>query len=706
MRNRCLRPVVSARTIMLALSLALLNSSCAYFNTFHNTKSLYNNAKKEREKRKDNKITPAERKLYDETITKASKILELYPNSKYVDDALFILGESFYHKGESIKAQRKFQELITYFPSSDYFLRAKVWLAKTNVKLRDYAAARVILNELLAQSELDKEAAEEAHFNLGEIQFSQGFYEEAAKAYHAAAQIGKNRSTTSNAWLHLGECQLFFGNNSAAVTSFRNAVKTSPDNLQGFDARLNYINSLKLSGDFKTAARLCNELLDNPVFQRKSGFLRLELADIIYWEGKALNDRLKGTDLKYLGKIDEAIEKYEIVILQNKRSEVSATAHYRIADIREHDLRDFAGAKEHYEKVKLEYSRSEYAEQAQEKAKNIAELIRLNNLINEDQGGGGPSQGGGSGQITELEMLLLEHGVHPEVRFMQEQRRVRELADAVDAPEANVGGLSSQDVLQLGKLNELVANKLQLAEIYLFQFSQVDSALKEYSDVLGLFPDHPDGAKALYSSAYIYENVRHNKFKTDSLLYELIEQFPESRQAQDAHRKMGLEVTTSDDPAAELFRRAEYSMVVDNDVSGAIRQYQRVISTYPESAFAPKALFAMGWLYENRRFDNAAASKFYLELKKNYPETEFFNAVNQKLMALEASQAKQTPAPQDSASTANPAVNDEPEEPDLRQRREEPQAEDPDEVHRRPNKATVPGEPDESPPVKKKERDD
>ena len=90
------------------LVLSFTVSSCAYFNTFYNTKKVFNEAKKERKKRLSEKPSSAELQKYDKTIEKASRILEIYPNSKYVDDALMILGECFYYKGENVKAQRKF----------------------------------------------------------------------------------------------------------------------------------------------------------------------------------------------------------------------------------------------------------------------------------------------------------------------------------------------------------------------------------------------------------------------------------------------------------------------------------------------------------------------------------------------------------------------------------------------------------------------
>ena len=142
---------MNLRTILIFL-LAGVFSGCVYFNTVYNTKKLFHEAKKEREKRPGDEPTSTEITKYNQTIEKASKILELHPNSKYVDDAVLILGECFYHKKDFIKAKRKFEELTSYFQESEYFDVGRLWLARTNIKLEDYINAKFQLTELLDEN--------------------------------------------------------------------------------------------------------------------------------------------------------------------------------------------------------------------------------------------------------------------------------------------------------------------------------------------------------------------------------------------------------------------------------------------------------------------------------------------------------------------------------------------------------------------------
>lgn len=614
-------------------------SSCAYFNTFHNTKKFFNEAKKEREKRQGLKPSSKEIQKYNKTIEKASKILELYPNSKYVDDALMILGECFYYKGDYIKAQRKFKELITYFPQSDYSQMAKIWLAKTDIQLNDYLGAELVLKELQDSPKIKKELIQESRVLLGDILYEQGKYAEAEEKYKEVANNAKNKNIRAHAFNKLGQSQLKTHHYFDAIESFRNAIKNSPDKKFEFDAEMNLGIALKLAGDYQNSIKVCMSLLDNESFKNKHGLVKLELADCKYRAGKDLSDQLQGADLNYLGKVKEALNEYKNIIKEYKRTEVSANAYFQMGRIYEEDLGDLYKAKESYEKVKIEYNRSELIPEAKKKAKALGELIKLKNAIQKSQGLKVSENREESDKLTELEMLLLEQGVHPELRFLRKKRKLAKLAQAstsiVNSQEVeHNSGKNSQTV------DEIIHYKMSLAELYLFQFAHIDSAITEYKEILNLFPNHPACAKALYSLAFIYENEYQNKTLTDSLLFELVKRFPNSFHAQEARKKLNLQLVTSQtNQAEELYKKAEQILFNENDVQRALAEYQKIIDKFPESEYAPKALYAMGWIYENKLSQNDKAAEIYREVLKKYPKTDFSKKVKKKIMALEKAAA-------------------------------------------------------------------
>ncbi|MFQ5707150.1 MAG: tetratricopeptide repeat protein [bacterium] len=604
-------------------------SSCAYYNTFFNTKKIYGEARKEREKRQGDKPTSKELQLYDKVIEKASKILEVYPNSKYVDDAIMILGESFYYKGNYIKAQRKYRELITYFPKSKYLGRAKLWLAKTSMKLNDYDQAQLMLKELLESPKTKRRLLQEGALLLGDIHFDKGEYDKAEAKYQSVVEGAKEKEIRAQALFKLGQTQLKNAKFAGAIESFRQATKYSPDRSFEFDAEMNLGIALKLAGDYDHSIRICNSLLENTSFKKKHGLVRLELADCKYRTGKSMREQLREASVDYLGKIDEAVDEYNKITKEYKRSEVSARAYFELGKIYEDDFGDFVKAKENYERVRTEYGRFKHLKEANQKARSLGELIRLQNKIQSIYGRGGKQFGSGSDQLTEMEMLLLEQGVHPEFRFLQKQKQ---LARKKQSSEAAQKAAKAARELNEG---EIISKKLQLAQLYLFQFGKVDSALNEYNRILAAYPNREEAASALYSLAFIYENVYQNKAKTDSLLHEVVQRFPQSEQAGDARRKLGLRpLMDARDYAAELYESAERTLFNDHNLAAAIRTYQKVVDQYPDSEYAPRSLYAVGWIYENKMFENERAIQTYQELLEKYPESEVSKKIKSKLGAV------------------------------------------------------------------------
>jgi TolA-binding protein len=622
------------------LLLAFLFTSCgAYFNTFYNTKKYFDEARKEREKRLGDTPTSNELAKYNQTIEKASKILELHPDSKYVDDAVMILGQCFFHKGEYVQAGRKFEELITFFPTSSYFGEAHLWLGKTKIQMKDYAGARFQLQEFVNNTNFKKELREECQFYLGEIQFEQGYFLEAEQEYKKAAENAGDKTVRAKSYFQLGQSQIEIQDYSQAVVSFRQAIKHAPEKRFLFEAKLSLGAATKFAGEFRDATNILSELLTDQTMRDRQGYVKLELADCLYREGKALQEKLQGADVQHLGKIEQALDEYKKISLEFKKTEVAAQAFFEIARIYEEDFGDFASAKEYYEKVKLESTKSEFVPASIQKAKDIADLIRLKSLVKKSQGEQADRKRGGYHAMTDLELLLLEHGVHPELRFIKAKRKAEFLALANEPKSEDENGkaATADDANEADgeDLDVLLKNKLQLAEIYLFQFSQIDSAMLEYNEIIELFPNHSACAKALFSNALIYENEYLDKFKTDSLLYAVIERFPDSKEAQEARKILNLPlVVNRNEIASDLYKSAESSLFAD-DISKAAQEFQKLCEYFPNSEYAPKALFALGWIYEKKTNENEKALHTYNEIVEKYPDSEYSKTVKRKIDEVE-----------------------------------------------------------------------
>jgi TolA-binding protein len=129
-----------------ALIALLALSGCVYFNTFYNARRYFGQAEKSYQS--GDKLSAQARENYEKVIEKCSKVLQFYPTSKYVDDALFLMGVSHSRLGEREKGRRKFEELITFYPESPFVPEAHLELGRLYIEIDRFDLARYELDQV------------------------------------------------------------------------------------------------------------------------------------------------------------------------------------------------------------------------------------------------------------------------------------------------------------------------------------------------------------------------------------------------------------------------------------------------------------------------------------------------------------------------------------------------------------------------------
>ncbi len=149
--------------------LLILLVSCAYFNTFYNAKTYFKEAEREYEK---NGLSSVAQKKYRDVIKKCSKVLDRYPKSKYVDDALYLMAVAYMRLGEKQKSRRKFEELFTFFPDSKYRERALLDYASLLISIGEYDSARSVISKIDS-----RKSRKETALVLAELAFKEQNYD-------------------------------------------------------------------------------------------------------------------------------------------------------------------------------------------------------------------------------------------------------------------------------------------------------------------------------------------------------------------------------------------------------------------------------------------------------------------------------------------------------------------------------------------------
>lgn len=131
------------------LSGAAIFVSCssfqAYFNTYYNAKRLFYQAERQYQ---TEGFSPALRDIYNKVIEKNVVIIRYFPNTPFVDDALYMLGVSYLRLSDYERAQRRFQELLDLYPKSPLQHRALLGMAEVALESGNPILAQTILDTL------------------------------------------------------------------------------------------------------------------------------------------------------------------------------------------------------------------------------------------------------------------------------------------------------------------------------------------------------------------------------------------------------------------------------------------------------------------------------------------------------------------------------------------------------------------------------
>lgn len=142
------------RWLTVGFSGLLILTGCAYFNTFYNAQSYYQQGRK----LVTNDTLKVDSDLFDKAIEKSVNVIVKYPRSQWVDDALFIMGASYYYKGDYNRALEKLDVLIATYPDVSNYNNALYYRALCQYKQGKYTPAIIQFQDLLGVRGFRKKA--------------------------------------------------------------------------------------------------------------------------------------------------------------------------------------------------------------------------------------------------------------------------------------------------------------------------------------------------------------------------------------------------------------------------------------------------------------------------------------------------------------------------------------------------------------------
>ncbi|NPV14557.1 tetratricopeptide repeat protein [candidate division WOR-3 bacterium] len=403
------------------VALAALLAGCAYFNTFYNAGVFYREGMRLKAQGQVSAAVPK----FDKAIEKSALVINRWPKSRWVDDALFLIGRSYYEKGDYARAATYFERLKLAFAQSPYLPEAELYRGLALLRSGEAGSARLVLENVKRRY---PKLGRVADFYTALYNIEQGEIQEGVDSLVALVQRYPRLPYMKEAVSKIAEGKMQLGAYGEAERWFRRYVELEPAPRLRAEAQMKIARCRLEQGKAEEAVQMVKEALG-------------KYADL----DEALNLLLGKAYLK-LGKNDEAIG---ALVRVRGNNAVGAEAAFLIGRFYEEN-KDFSRAKVYYDSARLRRADSEQGVLA-------AKRLALLQALEEDTTGTRDS--------AEMKFLLAEvHNLNLE-EFDTALRLYQEVCDSFPQSPLAPKALFARAWILLYKKADTIATRDELKRI-------------------------------------------------------------------------------------------------------------------------------------------------------------------------------------------------------------------------------------------------
>lgn len=359
------RRFLAAVFVFLALNPA---GGCAYFNTLYNAKRIHQEAEAI-PKVKDGTLSPQAKEKYKEVIAKCESLIANYPNSKYVDDAVLLIGKCHYEQGEYDDAIARLDELETIAKDEKIRSEGRLFRAKSFIGKGDLETAVPIVKQVVDEN--PKKVSDETLYLLGVALIRTGneadavqYLEMLAKRYPQSPYRVRADLETAEVYADRKEYD-----KSLSVYSRVRSVQMAEKELVRYYRGLGRLHVER--GEFEEAIEAF-KMLDAIVLDPAE-----KAADVL-----VVARAYEGLDSLFV-----AIDTYKSVTASYPRSMFSAEAYFHLGEMYQNELDSLDLAKQQFDQVPQQYAGSPFAEEAIARSGAISRLIKARESLQSGEGG-------------------------------------------------------------------------------------------------------------------------------------------------------------------------------------------------------------------------------------------------------------------------------------------------------------------------------
>ncbi len=643
----------------LIVSCGIWGDFTTYFNLYYNTSDIFSQAEDAIKSQKTDLFSNEEvtvpgsaTQLLNKVIEKASQILQFHSQSVYVDNALLMLGKSFFYQKNYLKAIREFQELVATRPNSNLILEAKLWIGKTDMKLKNYDDALSMLETVRKQGveEGKDEIVIDAYIEEIKYKLTQQDYSGAISLSKELLNISKNDEINAEVVYEMGKLYNLLNDPQNAILAFQQVFDYSPSYDIEFDARLELGKAYRDAGQPEKALNIFNDMSTRKNYSEFYDQIDLEL----------------GTTQVELKNYKEAYNYFKAVDTGYTNSQSSGIAKYKLGELYQYYFFNFDSASYYYSKSVTSRLPEEFILSANDKIQKFRKYKTLTDNISQNykklEYVENPEIFVKDSIAFYSDTLKNETSTNTETNVSRENMRGRfndrrfsemsktetQAANTVTAQKTGKGippirpNISADSIKSL-----LVQNLFELGNLFFTEFNLPDSAYYYYSKVLNDYPDSKYQARTMYALGSYYLTINENT-KADSLFNIIYDNYKNENIVNAAANKLNKPlIDLNYDPAISLYDSAE-KRLTKKKYNESLKEFYNIYKSYPQSSVAPKALYATGWILENQLDMPDSAALFYDTLTAKYPKTLYAVKISKKINFYNEEKARIKKAYEDS----------------------------------------------------------